>query len=239
MKLSELEKQHLMDLSWAPDRAQPSTEHLVELGLVVLGKGKYGSWAKITAKGTALVHSWDASEQLHLMTIDQVKEPGKTPSRSRRAASGTVIAAKDDHQLMREPEISAVKTRSRPSTMSAPVAPVPALSMPVGANRIPQPESFSLGVEDTRRPAPHKFMQEPKVRLAHKVKTRSLPSTESDPSVPALPNAVRTSTKTSCTYFPFGMFEYIHDDTKQCVVTSNKLYRSYPLGASTSDILVF
>ena len=105
MKLTEPQREHLMELAICTAYQCAETPALVKHGLATTGKSRWCAWAKITTKGQALVDAWPMAQRVALegSVVNKSVAPalarlekhlGTTPSRGSRAAPGTPAAAK-------------------------------------------------------------------------------------------------------------------------------------------------
>ena len=264
MKLTADQRESLYELTFCTGRPTVDTARLVELGLVEQGKGRFGFYVRITAKGRALTNTWSSTNS------------DMTSDRGDRAASGVLAAAKGESistPVARAPHpsfpppvgnVSGVSSAPNTSDSGLGVAgnsrcvsrgAVPRRGRAAAIQAKPSPPrddaqrrhqapsgiaaSGSVTYPDRSRRCGNSLIPPASTTpLRSAAICRETSNASNAAPSPLSPNAVRVVLGTRCVFYPLGMFETLHG-TKQRCYTAHRFYRTYALAASDKVDIVF
>lgn len=155
--LTLAEEQHLMDLVIASiDRIQPETPALVERGLAISGRSRWGTWVRATKAGEALTQSWSFEKRnrlVHAWTESMIPQCNSSTARRETVPKASVPIAADPQVAKRPvtPERRARPTSAPPPGPTARVTP-PVRSTGKAAGLAPNAVRVSIGNKVTYYP---------------------------------------------------------------------------------------
>lgn len=263
MPITPEQRQHLFELTVSTGRPTDETPALVKQGLVFVGTGRFGTYAKATDKGRALIQAlpWEARNEHDVQRHNALTQPALDAHQQHLAKR------RSGRAVPREPVVLASQTAPFSCGVDAPrlqrKASKQAGKAPATANLSPDntPPSGPLQAEATitahrsrlipKAPVtPSKSAaarrETSKVRGATRAPTLSTPSSQRTRTLPQrpvvaavkAPNAVRVVLGTIVTYYPLSSYGALKHGEICRVATSNKLYRTYAMEASATDIVV-
>jgi hypothetical protein len=221
--------------------ARPDEHHvqLAKKGYCVIETGRFGKHVSITSSGKKLLASLSEEQNIALTgaaiartirrpyskAVDQpVGDAG--PAKSRHSSRGSVprtVTATETQATAAKPaakpsEIAAGSLKGIKTGSTVIESPAKATSPPVGPSKVGAPSKHA-GLSRGEAATTAGRREQPKANA----------------SSPA-PNAVRVATGPLVTYYPVSYASKVSNGT--CVVTQNKLFRAFPLAASSSDVVV-
>ena len=227
MKLTEPQRQALYHLSIVSVQVvDEDTTVLAKHGLAEIKKSRFGTYAYATRKGLDLAKAEPLETQLK-RCAEYHRGVTSYAFKASSSVGGSEPATSRDFSRGAVPRIAAATATQV----------IPALSGPPSVTR---PSTESLKTTGTAAHVEHMRPLGPSAAKAVKKQRATSPAVIFPPVTPPgkpIPNAARVTVGAKVTYYPTSMLGALHG-TKALVVTLNKPFKSYPVGASAGDVEV-
>lgn len=155
-KLTLAEEQHLMDLVIASiDRIQPETPALVERGLAISGRGRWGTWVRATKAGEALTQTWSFEKRnrlVHAWTESMIPQCNSSTTARRETAPKASVPIAADPQVAKRPVTPERRARTTSAPPSSPVGRTAPPVRPRTAEPAPNAIRVTIGNKATYYP---------------------------------------------------------------------------------------
>ena len=240
MNFTDEDRQQLYELAVCTGRPTDESAKLSKLGLVFVGKGRYGNYVKLTEKGRDLVQRepWKARNKREtdrtgnrmfpkLFKKTRAKE-GASDVKGRHAR-GPGDTGQTTEKATRDGRPSKLGARQVSTSRGSRITDLADVAQLVEQLSCKQRVGGSIPSVSTKPSAARDGPGDVFHGTSSKRKARV--------STPAIaPNAVRVVAQGKATYYPLASFASLKGD-KQRVYTINKLYRAYRLADAAADVV--